>query len=515
VNGAESLVAAARHAGIDVCFANPGTTELPIVAALDAVPGVRAVLGLSEAVCTGAADGYGRMLDRPALVLLHFGVGLANGACNLHNARRARTPVVVVVGDHPEHHLSYDTPLTSDISALAHTVSGWVGRTSSASTLADDVARAAAAAADGRVSTLVVPADALSDHIGDGETARAHTAEAPRAVDALDVEQVAKLLQTDHQVGLLLGGRGLRARGLRAAGRIAAATGCELLAETFSARLDRGPDLPSVTRIHYFAEFVKPALERLSIIVLAGAAEPVSFFARPDGPSRLVPDGCQVATLAGPDDALAADVALEALADFLDAPALGPSRGSVAAPPARGKLRPDCIGRAVAGALPEGAVVVDEAHTGSFAVYDALKAANAHSVLSVTGGGIGQGMPVSTGAAVACPDRKVVTLQADGSAMYTVQALWTQAREGLPVTTIVLSNRKYQILRWEMSRIGVKHPGEQGSSLLSLDQPAIDWPQLAAGLGVPGVSVTTGEDLVDELGKALADDGPKLIEAVM
>jgi acetolactate synthase-1/2/3 large subunit len=513
MNGAESLVRTAREAGLEVCFANPGTTELPLVAALDREPGIRAVLGLFEGVCTGAADGYARMADRPALTLLHLGPGFANGIANLHNARRARVPVVNLIGDHASWHLPHDAPLTSDIVSLASPVSAWVRSSRSSKELAGDLAEAVAAARrpPGQVATLIAPADCQWD-AADGPARPAARAAFPRP-DAARVEAIARRLRESRSGALLLGLGALREAGLRAAARVAAATGAALLCEVFPTRIERGAGLPRVEKLPYFPEQAQQRLAGCDSLVLAGAREPVSFFGYPGVASRIAPDGAAT-SLASPDEDAAA--ALEALADALGAPARAPSAAGPALPPApTGALTPAALGAALARLQPENAIVVDEGATSGLPYFAAAEAAPPHSYLALTGGAIGQGLPCATGAAIACPDRKVISLQADGSGFYTLQALWTQAREQLDVVTLICANRAYRILQVELGRAGNAEPGPQARSLTDLSNPTPDWTALAKGFGVPATRAQTAEELTRQLAAALATPGPALIEVIL
>jgi len=513
MNGAESLVRTALRAGVGVCFANPGTTELPLVAALDAVPGVRGILCLFEGVCTGAADGYGRMTGRPALTLLHLGPGFANGIANLHNARRAPSPVVNLIGDHATWHRAVDAPLQSDVVSLASPVSRWLRTAGSAEELGPDTAEAVAAALapPGGVATLIVPADVQWSP--GGVVGSVSPVPAPLAAWGEDVERVAKALRAARRPALLLRGGGLLEPGLRAAARVATACGARLLCDTFPARMERGAGRPAPERIGYFPDQGAQTLAGLDLLVLAGGAEPVTFFGYPGIPSRLAPAGCAVETLARPEQDVAG--ALEALADALDAP----SSGAVAAPSERlrptGALNPVSLGAALAALQPEGAIVMDEGATSGLPHFVAAAGAPPHTYLSLTGGAIGQGFPCATGAAVACPDRKVIALQADGSGMYTLQALWTQAREGLDVVTVVCANRSYRILQIELARSGVAEPGRNARAMTDLSAPVLDWVSLARGMGVPATRAETADDLVRQLERALAEPGPSLIEAVI
>jgi len=501
VTGAESLVRAAVAAGVEVCFANPGTTEMDLVRALDAVGGVRPVLGLFEGVCAGAADGYARMAGRPALVLLHLGPGLGNAAANLHNARKGRSPVVAVVGDHARTHRGRGAPLEADVEGLARPVSGWVRTSGSPEAVAGDVAEAIAFARAGGVATLVVPADcAWGEAAGTPEAPEA--AAPPARTGEAAVAEAAALLA--RGACLLLGGAGLRERGLRAAGRL----GCPLLAETFPTRMERGAGLPAPRRLPYFPSEATAALSAHGGLVLAGAPAPVAFFAYPGLPSELAPAGMPVVSLAAPGEDVAD--ALERVAERVGtrAPFLPPPAPRAPAP---GPLTPENVGATVAAAQPEGAIVVDEAITLSEPYVTASAGAPRHSYLALTGGAIGDGLPMAVGAAVACPERRVLVLQADGSGLYTPQALWTAAREGLDVVVVVLANRRYRILEVELARAGVESPGPAARALTDLGSPPVDWVALATGFGVRAERVRSTEALA----RALAAPGPRLVEAVV
>ena len=511
--GAQALIASLVGAGVDVCFMNPGTSEMHFVHSLDAVPGMRGVLGLFEGVATGAADGYARIAGRPAAVLLHLGPGLGNGLANLHNARRAHSPVVCIVGAHATGHVRYDAPLQSDIEAMARTVSGWVRTSGTTREVARDAMRAVAASAQdgGQVVTLVLPAD-VSWSPG-GVLAGPRLAQQPDPVPASAVSAVADSVRSASRPMLLLGGRALTERGLRAASRVAEATGAELLAETFPARMECGAGVPAVRRLAYMAEQADAQLAGVDQLILAGARSPVSFFAYPGRSGDLVPDGCSVTQLA--DQAQDIEAALEQLAAQA-----GPSAEPVLAPAAAGQAAPgpltvQNLATAIAATLPARAIVVDEANTSGIALPAALAGAARHSLLTLTGGSIGQGLPVATGAAVAAPDRRVVCIEADGSAMYTIQALWTQAREQLDVTTVLLNNSSYAILRIELSRVGAGPAGDRAASMLSLASPTPDFTSISRGLGVPATRVTTADELQDALREAHATPGPHLIEAIV
>ncbi|HEY7547728.1 MAG TPA: acetolactate synthase large subunit [Blastocatellia bacterium] len=513
MNGAESLLKTAVAAGVDVCFANPGTTEMPFVAAFDSTPGLRAMLCLFEGVATGAADGYARMAGRPALTLLHLGPGLANGLANLHNARRAHTPIVNIIGDHTTWHLSADAPLASDIKSLASTV-GWVRSNKSAEELASDTADAIRAAMTypGQVATLIVPHDNQYNPCA-GIAPPLRPSNAP-VVNEQAVLRAAALLRRERATALFLGGHALSENGLTAAARIAAVSGCKLVCETFSARQERGAGLPRVERLPYFPEQAMSLLSQFRAIILVGAKAPVSFFGYPGIPSFLTSPYQSVESLAS----LAEDAegALEALALSLGAPSAAGERLTLAPPPKpTGPLTAESFAAAIASVQPEGAIIMDEGNTSSAAYFQYSAAAPRHSYLNLTGGAIGQGLPAATGAAVACPDRRVISIEADGSAMYTVQSLWTQAREGLDVTTVLCANHSYKILGVEMMRAGVKQPGAQAQSLIDLSNPKIDWVQMSKSVGVPATRVDTADLFVRELERALSSQGPRLIEVVL
>jgi acetolactate synthase-1/2/3 large subunit len=515
-NGAERLVETAVANGVDVCFTNPGTTEMPLVAALDAVPGIRGVLGLFEGVVTGAADGYGRIAGTPALTLLHLGAGLGNGIANLHNARRARSPIVNLVGDHATWHVAADSPLTSDIVSLASPVSGWVGTVASPGAMAADSAAAIEAAlqSPGQIATLIVPVDCQWGDAADAPTPTI-TTNAPRLASHDAVVASAKALGHEKGSVLFIGGHALRERGLRAVERIRAATGCRVFSEMFSARVERGRHLPWFRTLPYFPERALEALEGTEALVMAGTPAPVTFFATAAmDRSELTPPGCELVTLADPH----ADVegSLEALADELGAaPEPVIDERSAPAPPTGDALTPETIGQAVVALMPEHAIVIEEATTGGFGYTIKAPSGLSHTSLGLTGGAIGMGLPLALGAAVAAPDRQVIALQADGSAMYTSQALWSMAREGAKVTVVIYANREYAILRAELARAGVREPGPVATSLTDLSNPAIDFVALAQSMGVPGSRATTGDEFVAQLEHSLAGEGPSLVEAVI
>ena len=513
MNGAEILLKTAAKAGVEVCFTNPGTTEMPLVCAFDSVAGIRPILGLFEGCCTGAADGYGRMADLPAMTLLHLGPGLGNGIANLHNANRARTPVLNVIGDHATWHRSADAPLSMDIAALAETVSGWQRTSTAPQNISRDTADAITAGLTGKVATLIVPSDVQwSDSPGHN----IHLTNTPdTSVDTEAIERASDLLRTDQKTALILGGAALRERGLAAAARIKVKTGCDLLSERAPARMERGAGLPATEFIPYFPRQALDLLSKYQAVVLAGAEEPVTFFGWHGYESRLLNDNQNICRIKVVDNSL--PQALENLADRVGAP------GSVAAavvgfpqverpelPKGPLTAQKACL---VLGALqPEDAIVVNESITSGAAYFPLGPGLPPHTLLMLPGGAIGYGMPCAVGAAVACPQRPVINFQADGSAMYTLQALWMQAREGLDITTLICSNRSYHILNIEFSRAGITSPGRYAQTLTDLSDPAIDWVQISKGMGVPAVAVDSCEILARELKNALDEPGPHLIE---
>ncbi len=513
-NGAQALMQTLADAGVSVCFSNPGTSEMHFVAALDNEPRMRAVLTLFEGVATGAADGYARMADKPAATLLHLGCGLGNGLANLHNARKGRVPVVNIVGDHATHHVQYDAQLQSDIETVARNVSTWVRTSQSTAVLCQDAVEAVAASMGppGQVATLILPAD-VSWSEG-GVPAQMPTLTSPPAADDAVVARIAQALQGGGKTALLLGARALREPALMAAGRIAAKTGTKLLAEVFPTRIERGAGLPHVERIAYLAELASTQLAGLKHLVLVDAKSPVSFFAYPGKPSDLVPEGCTVHHLSTfEQDALGS---LEKLVAQLGAQGATPELQASQRPELpSGELSAEKVCQAIGALLPERAIIVDEAQTSGVKLPSFTRGAPRHDVITLTGGAIGQGLPNAVGAAIACPDRPVLALCGDGSAMYTIQALWTMAREQLNVTSVIFNNKSYAILNMELQRVGATGKGDKARSQLDIGNPGLDFVQLAQGMGVQAVRATTAEEFNRALENALRTPGPHLIEAVV
>lgn len=513
MNGATSLVRTLLDSRVNVCFTNPGTSEMHFVAALDDAPEMRSVLALFEGVATGAADGFWRIAGRPASTLLHLGPGLANGVANLHNAKKAGSGVVNIVGEHALDHIALDAPLTSDIEGIARPVSGWVRTSRSSGDIGADGAAAVAAASSppGQVATLILPGDTAWN---EGGVVAAPVAPTTRAAVSSDVvDEAAKTLRAEAPL-LLLGGVALTERALELAGRIAAKTGCGLLTEGANARLERGAGRVAVNRIPYPVDLALETLAPYRNIVLADARAPVAFFAYPDKPGLLAAEGTRFADLANAGDDV--EGALEALAQAVGAN--GPPKGVAEAGRPEipdGPATPDAIAAVLGALIPENAIVVDESVTTGRAFFQMTAGAPPHDWLNNRGGSIGYGMPVAIGAAIAAPDRKVIALEGDGSAMYTLQSLWTMAREALDITVLIFANRSYRILQGELTNVGVQNPGPRAIDMLSLTHPELGWVQMANGMGVDGRRVTDARELADALAFGLAEPGPYLIEIML
>ncbi|MBP8924358.1 MAG: acetolactate synthase large subunit [Pseudomonadales bacterium] len=514
MNGAEALLRTLIDAGVEVCFTNPGTSEMHFVAALDQVPGMRCVLGLFEGVVTGAADGYSRIAGKPAATLLHLGPGLGNGLANLHNAKKGNAAIVNIVGDHATYHLQYDTPLTSDVVAVAKPMSHWVHSSSSSEHLPQDTAQAVAAAisAPGQIATLILPADISWGDSAPGPAAVLAPVK-PRLAHADAIMRAAEALGCGEPAMILLGGHISDAE-LEVAARIAASCGARIAVETFASRLPWGAGRPSYEKIPYLAEFAIEHLKTVRRMVLVGANAPASFFAYPGVPSRLNHDDCVIVTLAeGFHDR---QDALERLADALHADSANVPRNpdQPAAAPS-GALSTATVGDAVAALLPQGAIIVDEGATCGMEVFPRCTSARPHQWITLTGGAIGWGLPAATGAAIAAPEAKVVCLEGDGSAMYTIQALWTMAREQLDVTVLLFANRDYAILQLEYLRVGATAMGANARGMMHIGNPDIDFVALAQSMGVTATRATNAEELVSQFGNAMAHPGPRLIEVMM
>lgn len=513
MNGADALISTLVANEVTACFANPGTSEMQFVAALDGVPAMRPVLCLFEGVATGAADGYGRIADKPACTLLHLGPGYGNGVANLHNARRAFTPIVNVVGDHATYHRQYDAPLNSDIATLVAPNSIWVKSADSAAEVAATTAEAVAASygPPGGPVSLILPADSAWLP-AEGEPVIAQKPVRP-APSGAAVDAAAKAIKAARNPVVLLGGQACRGEALREAARLQAA-GVTVYSDTFVPRQARGAGVFLPKKMPYFGEMALGELEGVDLMVFVGTTTPVAFFAYPDRPSVLVPEGCETLTLAARSEDSVAGLA--ALADALAAPASGPAQ-TLAIPDAAptGGLNAYTAGASIGRHMPENAILCDDAVTSGMGVAAGTAAARPHDVLALTGGAIGIGLPIAVGAAVAAPDRKVISLNGDGAAMYTVQALWTMVRENLDVTVVVFANHTYRILNVEMTRTGAGQAGPQAARLLDLGDPRIDWVSVAKGLGLSAVRCETAEDFDKAFAAAMAQKGPTFIEAAI
>jgi acetolactate synthase-1/2/3 large subunit len=514
MNGAESLVHTLLANGVEVCFTNPGTSEMHFVAALDHIPGMRSVLVLQEGVATGAADGYYRMKGTPASTLLHLGPGLANGLSNLHNAKKGGSGVVNIIGEHASTHIALDAPLTSDIEGIARPVSHWVHTSKSAETVGADAAKAVQAAmvAPGQIASLILPSDTAWNEGGVAQDAI--DLPAPEPFDQGQLDSAASALDGPETL-LLLGGAALSESNLEIAGRIAAKTGCKLLSEWSNARLERGADRVFVGRVPYPIDIALEVLKPFKRIVLIGARAPIGFFAYPGKPAILTRDDADILTLAHAGADLTA--ALSALCDATAATNTPPAHVAKASQPDRptGAINLDTLAAVIARAIPQDAIVVDESVTTGRAFSPATKGAPRHTWLNNCGGSIGYAMPAAIGAAIACPERKVMCLTGDGSAMYTVQSLWSMAREELNITVLIFANRSYQILRGELTNVGVQNPGPRAIDMLSLDRPALDWVQMARSMGVTACRVDDCEALETALDDGLSGGGPNLIEIML
>ena len=514
MNGAEALLQTLVESGVDTCFANPGTSEMQLVSAIGKSDSMRPVLCLFEGVVSGAADGYARMAERPALTLLHLGSGFSNSLANMHNARRAGSPVVNIVGDHAKYHLQYDAPLTSDLPGIVSWGSQWSEIAESPEGLAAAGARAvqAAMAGHGRIATVIAPADCAWE-----EAAEAAPPLPPVPVPTADparITAVMEALRGSGRSAMLIGGRALREHNLELLGAIAEAHGVTLFCVTFPARLQRGAGRVAIQRLPYFAEQAAEALAPFDQLMLVGAPAPVSFFAYPDKASWLTPESCDLLTLVETGEDV--DAALEALRDGLGITAQASGRHERVVHNIEDEtLNPLTVGQIVSNEMPEQAIVCDEGATAGLGIYLCTENAPAHDWLTLTGGAIGQGLPLALGAALACPDRKVIALEADGSAMYTIQALWSMAREQTDVTVVLLNNRSYAILNIELARVGAETPNARTLSMLDLSNPDMDFAAMAQGLGIRATQARSSAEFREQFRDAMATPGPCLIEAII
>ncbi len=512
MNGAESLVNTLADQGVEICFANPGTSEMHFLAALEN-PRMRSVLCLFEGVCTGAADGWYRMKDKPASTLLHLGPGLANGLANIHNAKRASSGMVNIVGEHSASHLKYDPPLTSDIEGLARPLSHWVRRAESAGSIAWDAATAVAKASEhpGQIATLILPGDTAWQDAGERVLPALSPVNRRKAPDQARVDQIVQVLRSGEPALIILANKATRGRALELAGKVAAGSGCRLGSQFFTARIERGAGRVPIERIPYAVAPGTAFLKDFKHLITVETKEPVAFFSYPDKPSLLKAPGTLVHSLVDPDEdsEAAFEMLIEALGLKDKAPRL---QERIDTPVPSGALNPASIAHALAAALPENCILVDESLTTGRESMGLTMGARPHDLINNMGGSIGYGTPVATGTALACPDRRTFCMVGDGSAMYTIQSLWTQAREGLPVTTIIFANNSYAILKAEYANMGAGTPGPRALAMIDIDRPTIDWVAMAKSMGVPGTSVATAEDFHAAMVRSVDAEGPVLIE---
>ncbi len=513
MNGAKSLVQTLLAAGIDTCFANPGTSEMHFVAALDQVPGMKCVLGLQENVVTGMADGYFRIARKPACTLLHCGPGLANGMGNLHNARRARSGIVNIVGDQATYHRPYDAPLTADTTGMAQTVSAWVRTSTDTAELGRDAVEAVRAARTfpGQIATLILPADVSWEE--GGVVGVPVSAPLPPAINGGAIEGAARILRNHSDVLILLAGPGLFSEAQTLAWRVASATGAKVLASYVTGHVARGRGRMQIERVPYVMEQAIKALDQYKHIILVNAEPPVGFFGYPGMPSVQHNPAAQFHVLSRPDQDPVE--ALQGLVNALGAPEVAMPDPGPRPEPVSGAPTPEGLAQTLAALMPENSIISDESISYGRGFYPLTHSAPAHDWLHLAGGAIGDGMPVATGAALgAGKQRRVINLQADGSAMYSLQSLWTQAREQLPVTTIILNNSKYNILIGEYANVGAA-PGDTAMSMLDLGNPSISWVQLANGMGVEAARATTLDECADLMKSSFGKAGPFLIELMI
>lgn len=514
MNGAESLVRTLVASGVDVCFSNPGTSEMHFVAALDRVEGMRCVLGLFEGVVTGMADGYARMAGKPASTLLHLGPGLGNGLANLHNAKKAFTPMVNIVGEHATYHIEHNAPLTADIEGIARPVSGWVKTSLSAKDVARDGAEAVAASmgVPGQIATLILPANTAWEE-SDGPAVPVQPVTRPKAPEEA-IRAAAAALVSGEECMIHMSDTALMGEALEMAGRIAAKTGCRLSCKTSNRRWERGAGRVAIERIQYPVDVALKQLGTVKHLILVGAPVPVAFFAYPNKPSVLIPESCDVVEVAPEGYDLLA--ALRDIADEVGASNAEPVLQQAKTPELMtGDLTPESIAAAIGHLMPENAIVADESVTSGRGLMPFTVGAAPHDWLALTGGSIGIGMPYATGAAIACPERKVICLEGDGSGMYTPQALWTQARENCDVVNVIFANRTYEILKGELMNVGAQNPGRKAFDMLEIGRPDLDWRQIAGGMGVSATRATTADEFNLHFERALNEPGPHLIEAWM
>lgn len=517
VNGAEALVATLEACGVTACFANPGTTELEIVAALDRSAGIRSVPVLFEGVAVGAADGFGRMSGIPGAALLHTGAGFPNGLSAVLNAAKASSPSIAIVGDHPLAIREWNHVIASgvDIERVAAPYAKWVRR-SRLTTVGQDAADAFAAAcsAPGGPATLVVPSDVAWS--AGAEPGRPSAAQKPSPVSAEAVLQAAYALRLPGEAALVLHGEAtVDPAALRAAADIAATTGCRVMAR--ASRIVRGPDFLPVEFLPYSPMLAIEALKGIRHLVLVGAHPPIMPWTYPDRSAPMMADPeCRIWTLARPEENVVDALTTLAAEIGGDRSRAAPQPAPGMAPvPASGTVTPDALAQSIAALIPENAIVIDESVTTGRSFYQVSAASRPHDWLRNLGGALGYGQPVAIGSAIACPDRKVIVLQGDGAAMYTPQSLWTIAHEGLNVLVVIFANRSYEVLRVDMRLRHQNVDGAVNHALTDLGTPAIDWAGLARSLGIRSARLDSMQAFNEAFAREAQTAEPALLEVIV
>ena len=514
INGAESLVKTMINAEINVCFTNPGTSEMHFVAALDKYPKMRSVLCLFEGGATGAADGYYRMLDKPASTLLHLGPGLANGLANLHNAKKANSGVFNVVGEHALEHIKLNAPLTSDIEGIAKPVSHWVKTCKSSLDVGKNAAEAIKESLNppGKVSTLILPGDTAWN---EGKIAKPLKNYVRDKIDIEKIKIAAEELNKAKNPMILVGGKALEEKNLILASKIASKFNCAIMTDFFNAKLERGSGRIKPTRIPYNVDRAVNLLKDFDTIILIGAREPVAFFAYPNKPGVLTSKNTKFVNFAKIEENI--DEGLENLCEYVDAKDKIANNIAESSFPVlqKGELNPGSIGSVLGNLIPENAIIVDESVSTGREFFPYTEGSKPHTWLSNCGGSIGFALPAATGASIACPDRKVIALEGDGSGMYTLQSLWTIARENLNVTILIFANQSYRILHGELNNVGVQNPGPSAINMLTLNNPSLDWVSLSKGMGIDAKKVHDTDQLYSVFKDALNSHGPFLIEVMI
>ena len=513
-NGAESLVKTLIDSDVDICFTNPGTSEMHFVAALDNNPKMRSVLCLFEGGATGAADGYYRMKNKPASTLLHLGPGLANGLANLHNAKKANSGIVNIVGEHAIDHIKLNAPLTSDIEGIAKPVSHWVKTCKSSLEVGKNAAEAVKESSNppGKIATLILPGDTAWN---EGISSAPLKNYSRNEVDKEKINITAQELKNAKNPMILVGGQALEENNLMLAAKIAAKYNCPIMTDFFNAKLERGAGRVKPTRIPYNVDRAISLLKDFDTIILIGAREPVAFFAYPNKPSILTNTNTKFIYFANIDDNITEG--LENLCDYVSAVENPNENIAINSLPSiqKGELNPNSIGSILGNVMPEEAIIVDESISTGREFFPFTEGSKPHTWLSNCGGSIGFALPAATGASLACPDRKVIALEGDGSGMYTLQSLWTMARENLDITVLIFANQSYKILHAELNNVGVLNPGPSAINMLNLNNPSLNWVSISKGMGIDSKRVFNTDELYNVFLDALNTKGPFLIEVMI